>query len=89
MQVAYNKNNIVLNYLNSYVKFFLKDDCLYLHNTLYNKKITLKSSNENLKLLLTKLNQGTNYKELIKTLQKISKNPKELYEYLLQNFIVE
>ncbi len=89
MQVVYNKNNINLNYLNNYVKFFIDDDYLCLYNTLYNKKVVLKSSNNNLKELLTALHRGTNYKQVIKILQKISDNPKDLYEYLLQNFIVE
>ncbi len=89
MQVVYNKNNINLNYLNNYVKYFVNDDCLYLYNTLYNKKIILKSSNNNLQELLMKLHRGINYKQLIKILQKISNKPENLYEYLLQNFIVE
>ena len=89
MQVVYNKNNINLNYLNSYVKYFIEDDYLYLYNTIYNKKVILKSSNNNLKELITILCQGTNYNQLIKALQKISENPESLYEYLLQNFIVE
>lgn len=89
MQIVYNKNTIKLNYLNNYVKFFIDDGYLYLYNTLYNKKVILKSSNDNLKELLTALHRGTNYKQLIKILQKISEKPKNLYEYLLQNFIVE
>lgn len=89
MQVVYNKNNINLNYLNNYVKFFMGDDYLYLYNPLYNKKVILKSSISNSKELLTALNHGTNYEQLIIILQKISKKPKKLYEYLLQNFIVE
>ena len=89
MQVVYNKKNINLNYLNAYVKSFIDDDYLYLYNTLYNKKLILKSSNNNLKELLVVLHRGTNYRQLIKILQKISDRPKNLYEYLLQNFIVE
>lgn len=89
MQVVYNENNVNLNYLNAYVKFFIDDDYLYLYNTLYNKKVILKSSNNNLKELLTVLRRGINYKQLIGILQKISDKPKNLYEYLLQNFIVE
>jgi len=89
MQVVYNKNNINLNYLNSYVKFFLDGNYLCLYNTLYNKKVILKSSNNNLKNLLEALHRGVNYKQLIKILQKISVKPRDLYEYLLQNFIVE
>lgn len=89
MQVVYNKKNINLNYLNNYVKIFINDDYLYLYNTLYNKKVILKSSNNNLKELLTALHCGTNYEQLIIILKKISKEPKKLYEYLLQNFIVE
>ena len=89
MQVIYNKNNINLNYLNNYVQFFINDDYLYLYNTLYNKQIALKSSNSNLKELLNALHHGTTYQKLIKILQKISETPKNLYEYLLQNFIVE
>ena len=89
MQIVYNKNNINLNYLNNYVKFFIDDNYLYLYNTLYNKKVVLKSSNNNLKELLTALHRGTNYEQLLKILQKISEKPRDLYEYLLQNFIVE
>ncbi len=89
MQIVYNKNNINLNYLNNYVKFFIDDGYLYLYNTLYNKEVILKSSNNNLKELLTALHRGTNYKQLIKILKKISEKPKNLYEYLLRNFIVE
>ena len=89
MQVVYNKKNINLNYLNAYVKSFIDNDYLYLYNTLYNKKLILKSSNNNLKELLAVLHRGTNYRQLIKILQKISDRPKNLYEYLLQNFIVE
>jgi len=89
MQIVYNKNNINLNYLNSYVKVFIDDSYLYLYNTIYNKEVILKCSNNIINELLTALYRGTNYKQLIKILRKISDKPKKLYEYLLQNFIVE
>lgn len=89
MQTIYNKDNIKLNYLNAYVMCYLNNDNLYLYNTLYNKKVTIKSSNKYLRDLLTSLHRGVNYNNLIEILQNISKNPKELYMYLLQNFIVE
>ena len=89
MPIIYTKNNINLNFINNYVKFFLKDNCLYLNNTIYNKEIILNSSNASLKELLIVLHNGVNTEELIKVLSKISSKPKELYEYLLQNFIIE
>ena len=89
MQPIYNMKNIDLNYLNSYVKYYVEDNSLYLHNTLYNKNVILNGSNETLKELIIVLQQGATYKQLIKILQKISEKSSELYEYLLQNFIVE
>lgn len=89
MQIVYNKNNINLNYLNNYVKFFLDGNCLYLHNTIYNKKVILNGKNDDLKEFIVVLHRGINYSKFIKVLEKLSNSPTELYEYLLQNFIVE
>ncbi len=89
MQTVYNRNNINLNYLNNYVNFFLNDNHLYLHNTIYDKKVTIISANKNLKELIIALHKGINNSDLIKILKKITNSPKTLYEYLLQNFIIE
>ena len=89
MQIVYNQTNINLNYLNNYVKFFLDKNSLYLYNTIYEKKVTLTSPNKNLKEFLIATHKGSNNNELIEILKKISNNPEELYEYLLQNFIIE
>lgn len=89
MQTVYNEDNINLNYLNNYVKYYIDNNILYLYNTLYNKQITLNGSNKELNDIISSLHHGVDYKELINYLKKINNNPEETYEYLLQNFIIE
>ena len=89
MQIVYNKKNINLNYLNCYVKFFIDENQLFLHNTIYDKKVVLTGSNKDLKKVLTVLHTGISESKFIKVLGNITSKPKDLYEYLLQNFIVE
>ena len=85
----YNKNNINLNYLNSYVKYYITLDTLCLENTIYNKKIILKCHYVASCQLLNALKKGTDNINLLEILTNISSKPNELYKYLLQNFIIE
>ena len=89
MQTIYKKENISLNYLNNYVKFSLLNNHLHLYNTIYDKSFTLEGENTYLKEFLVAITHGVNTPNLLNLLKKISTNPTELYEYLLQNFIIE
>lgn len=89
MQIIYTKDNINLNYLNNYVKYSLNNNCLDLYNTIYDKEVILKGDNTNLKELLSSLIKGIDTNNLLKIINKLSNKPESLYEYLLQNFIIE
>ncbi len=92
MQIIYNKENIKLNYINNYVKILKKKDKLYLYNTLYNKEVIIDIADSKKNIMqdiINKLHSGIETEELLNKLSQISKNPKELYEYLLQHFIIE
>lgn len=89
MQNVYKKENINYNYLNNYVKFSLKGNYLYLYNTIYDKEVTLEGKNEDLKEFINLIIHGIDNHNILIILTKISNKPKELYEYLLQNFIIE
>lgn len=89
MQISYDENNINLNYLNNYVKYFYEERKLFLYNTLYNKTVIITGNLENLKELIINLENGIETEELLKVISKINKNNKDLYQYLLQNFIIE
>ena len=89
MQIIYDANNINKNYLNAYVQFYYDGKRLHLYNTIYNKEVVLSGSEKILQQLIRLLMQGVDDKKLIDILKKISKNPDSLYEYLLQNFIIE
>jgi len=89
MQNIYRKDNICNNYLNNYVKFSLRQNNLYLYNTIYNTSVILEGQNQYLKELLDNLINGIDNKKILNILSNISDKPKVLYEYLLQNFIIE
>ena len=89
MQNIYRKDNISYNYLNNYVKFSLRDNNLYLYNTIYNNSVILEGENKYLKEFLNNLIHGIDDKKLLDVLSNISDKPTVLYEYLLQNFIIE
>ena len=89
MQTIYTKDNINLNYLNNYVKYNLTSNVLNLYNTLYNKEVNINGDNNILKELIIKLQKGINNDELYIILSKLTDKPDILFEYLLQNFIIE
>ena len=89
MQTIYTKENINLNYLNNYVKYKINLNILNLYNTLYNKKVNIKGDNNILKELIFNLEKGIDNDKLYNILSKLTDKPDALYEYLLQNFIIE
>lgn len=89
MQNIYRKENIGYNYLNNYVKFSLRGNTVYLYNTIYDKEVTLKGESTYLIDFLENSIRGIDNKKLLNILGNISDKPVELYEYLLQNFIIE
>jgi len=89
MQTIYKKETISLNYLNNYVKFSLLNNQLQLYNTIYGKMVILDGKNAYLKEFLLAVMNGIDTQNLLNLLRNLSTNPTELYEYLLQNFIIE
>ena len=89
MQIPYNKKNIKLNYLNSYVKYFIDNDTIYFKNTLFNTDFNLNGNEEDIKTLMKGLSNGISNKDLLLVLKKFNSDNETLYKYMLQNFIIE
>ena len=89
MQVPYNKKNINLNYLNSYVKFFIEDNSIYFKNTLFNTEINLNGNKDDINDLMKGLCDGISNKDLLSILKRFNTDNETLYKYMLQNFIIE
>ena len=89
MQIPYNKKNIKLNYLNSYVKYFIDNDTIYFKNTLFNTDFNLNGNEEDIKTLMKGLSNGISNKDLLLVLKKFNSDSETLYKYMLQNFIIE
>ena len=89
MRIVYTKDNIDLNYMNNYTKFNLNGNILKFYNTLYDKEVSIKGDNKVLKELIMSLGKGITNDKLYKILSKLTDKPDTLYEYLLQNFIIE
>ena len=89
MQIPYNKKNIKLNYLNSYVKYFIDNDTIYFKNTLFNTELNLNGNEEDIKTLMKGLSNGISNKDLLLVLKKFNSDNETLYKYMLQNFIIE
>ena len=89
MQIPYNKKNIKLNYLNSYVKYFIDNDTIYFKNTLFNTELNLDGNEEDIKTLMKGLSNGISNKDLLLVLKKFNSDNETLYKYMLQNFIIE
>ena len=89
MQIPYNKKNIKLNYLNSYVKYFINNNTIYFKNTLFNTELNLNGNEEDIKTLMKGLSNGISNKDLLLVLKKFNSDNETLYKYMLQNFIIE
>lgn len=89
MRIVYTKDNIDLNYMNNYTKFNLNGNILNFYNTLYDKEVSIKGDNKVLKELIMSLGKGISNDKLYNILSKLTDKPDTLYEYLLQNFIIE
>ena len=89
MRIVYTKDNIDLNYMNNYAKFNLNGNILKFYNTLYDKEVSIKGDNKVLKELIMSLGKGITNDKLYIILSKLTDKPDTLYEYLLQNFIIE
>lgn len=89
MQMFYNKQNIKLNFLSCYVKYFRNDNNLYFVNTLFDTDLELNSTKENIDLLLLELQRGVTTKKLLSILKKFSNANEELYVHMLQQGIIE
>ena len=89
MQIIYNDKNINLNYLNCYVKYAVNNNQIYFENTLFNTSFLLTGKLDDNYNFLNRLQNGIETNDFINILKKYTKEPEDLYIYLLQNGIIE
>ena len=89
MKTVYTKKNINLNFMSNYAKYRLTSNGLEFYNTLYNKEVCIKGDEKVLKELVMSLGKGVTNDDIYMILAKLTDKPDVLYEYLLQNFVIE
>lgn len=89
MTIFYNPNNLENNYLSPYVQVHIDFDTTILRNTLYHTEVILKVNRLQIQKILDLLMNGVNTENLLLSLSEITKQEVELYEYLIQKFIIE